>query len=426
MSRNTLLIVCIFSALAALYGCSSSTSNNSVDVTSPPVPAELTIKSMENGTVFLTWSPVKDDELKGYYVYWNEGAEVDTLTSHKLFSESANAAITGLKSDITYYFAVSSIDESDNESSLSVQVTGKYQDKNDTTPPPVPLNLQLSAIGNGSASLVWTPITVDDLKGYNVYWRGGAKADPLSANRKFVENSSVTIINLDYEIIYYFAVSAVDKNGNESALSNQVNGKPLNTTSPSPPANINISAVNDIIPKINVFWSENTEPDIKHYNIYRAQTSTGLEDSSSSYVTSVTQEYYVDVNVEVGVRYYYRISAVDKENWESTPSSIVSDLVLPPVSLVSPINYQYIGDHPQFTWEPVEGATKYVLFLTSSRIGGEIWYTEVNKNTTQVTYAGNVTLISGNTYYWRVGAITIKEINSESTIGTFVVNTGGL
>ena len=52
---------------------------------------------------------------------------------------------------------------------------------------------------------------------------------------------------------------------------------------------------------------------------------------------------YIDfttINVEVGIIYYYKITAVDKENWESHPSSIVSDRILPP---------------------------------------GEIWYTEVNK-----------------------------------------------
>ncbi len=64
---------------------------------------------------------------------------------------------------------------------------------------------------------------------------------------------------------------------------------------------------------------------------------------------------------------------------------------------------------------------KYVLTLMSSRIGGEIWYIEVDKNITEVPYSGPSDLISGNTYYWRVGSISKTEINSESAVGTFVV-----
>ena len=408
--------------LLALYGCSSSTGDKNKS-SGLPAPTDVRIESIENGTVSLKWSSVRSDNLKGYYVYWNAGAPVDTLSSYRRFVSSAEAEITGLKSNTTYYFAVTAVDTYENESPLSIQISGKGESNYDNSPPPVPKGLTITSIGNGAVSLRWTPVEADDLKGYNMYWRGGAPADSLSANRMFVSGNSIIITNLDYDTLYYFAVTAVDLSGNESAFSVQQSGKPLNTTSPSPPTGVNIAAENVDVPKINVYWAQNTEPDISHYNVYRALSAAGLDDSLSAFITSTFQEYYTDINVEVGITYFYKITAVDKEEWESSSSSIMSDRILPPVELISPVNYQYTGVQPTFSWKPVEGAEKYVITLMSSRIGGEIWYTEVNKNATELLYSGSIPLISGNTYYWRAGAVSKMEINSESKVGTFVVKT---
>ena len=292
--------------------------------------------------------------------------------------------------------------------------------KIDITPPPVPSGLEITSIGNGAVTLEWEIVADKGLEGYNVYWLGESEVDTLSANRRFVQTNSAIIMGLDYDILYFFGVSSVDKNGNESAISVQINGKPLNTTSPLPPSNIQIVAENIDYPKIAVFWSPNTEPDLDHYNIYRSLDSSDLDDSLS-YVTSAALENFTDINVDIGVKYYYRITAVDKGGWESTPSSIVSDFILPPVELISPVNYQYVNKTPTFTWKRIDSAVSYNIILSTSRIGGEIWNILIDGSKSQITYNGKTKLISGNTYYWIIGAITRTEINSISAVGTFVV-----
>ena len=292
--------------------------------------------------------------------------------------------------------------------------------KIDITPPPVPSGLQITSIGNGAVSLEWEIVPDNGLEGYNVYWLGESEVDTLSANRRFVQINYATISGLDYDILYYFGVSAVDNNRNESAISVQISGKPLNTTSPLPPSNVLIVAENIDYPKIAVFWSPNTEPDLDHYNIYRSLDSNELDDPLS-FVSSATLESYSDINVDIGVKYYYRITAVDKGGWESTPSSIVSDFILPPVELVSPVNYQYVSKTPTFSWKIIDGAVSYNIILSTSRIGGEIWNMLIDGGKSQITYNGKTKLISGNTYYWMIGAITRTEINSISAVGTFVV-----
>ncbi len=291
---------------------------------------------------------------------------------------------------------------------------------NDSTPPPVPSDLTITKIDNGAASLTWKNVSDRSLKGYYVYWLGGSEADTLNANRSFTEINTITISGLDYETLYYFAVSSVDKSGNESAMSIQERGRPLNTTSPAPPEGLDLVAENIDHQKITIFWVENSEPDVAYYNLYRSTSASGLNDSLS-FVTSLTQLSYVDIDVEVGKNYFYRISAVDKGGWESAYSAIVSDYVLDKVELVSPVGYNYTSRNPTLKWNAVTGAKKYILVISSSRIGGEIWNVEVDGSTTEIAYSGKTKLISGNTYYWRIGAISRREINSISNVGTFVV-----
>ncbi len=289
----------------------------------------------------------------------------------------------------------------------------------DITPPAVPSNLQITSIGNGAASLSWDIVNDKTLNGYYVYWRGGSEVDKLSSNRLFVTTNSATIPGLDYDTHYYFGVSAVDQSINESAISVQKDGTPFNTTRPSPPSNVSVVAENIDFPQIKVIWSVNEEPDMDHYNVYRALNSADVEDSLS-FVALVTVEKYYDIDVDIDVSYYYRITAVDKGGLESASSAIDGDYVLDHVMLISPVD-EYTGKNPIFIWEKVDGAVSYNIVLRTSRIGGEIWNTVVDGSTSEITYNGKTKLISGNTYYWIIGAISRSEINSLSADGSFVV-----
>ncbi|MHB9029080.1 MAG: fibronectin type III domain-containing protein [Candidatus Latescibacterota bacterium] len=295
--------------------------------------------------------------------------------------------------------------------------------KVDLVSPPFPSDLAINQIGNGSVSLTWEPVTEPDLKGYNVYWQGGATIDTLKANRLFTTANALRITDLDYETTYSFAVTSIDMSGNESRLSVYRSGKPYNTTPPLPPSGVDMVAENIEFPKITLYWSDNSEPDIAQYRVYRALTTTGFDENQTPLATVTQQSHFTDTSIEVGVAYYYRIRAVDKGGWESAPSLIAGDAVLPRVTLLSPINFEYAGLAPTLTWQGVNGAKKYNVVLTTSRIGGEIWNIEVDSTVNQITYNGRTALKNGNTYYWKIGAISRKEINSVSNVGSFVVRT---
>ncbi|HUT63641.1 MAG TPA: fibronectin type III domain-containing protein, partial [Anaerolineae bacterium] len=92
--------------ISVLSGCSSSTGGAKVDITPPPVPSNLTIIEIGNGSVSLSWSQVSDKELKGYYIFWMANAEVDTLRANRRFVTTNYITISGLDYNTLYYFAV--------------------------------------------------------------------------------------------------------------------------------------------------------------------------------------------------------------------------------------------------------------------------------------------------------------------------------
>lgn len=290
----------------------------------------------------------------------------------------------------------------------------------DLTPPPVPLGLDISQIGNGSVTLSWSKVDDSGLKGYYVYWLADTEMDTLKASRRFTSDNFITISDLEYERTYSFAVLSIDVSGNESALSVVRTGTPRNTTPPLPPEDVDLAAENTDTPKITIYWAENTEPDIANYKVFRSLSSSD-RDSDIQPIATVTQSNYTDTDIEVGVAYYYWVKAVDKGDWESSPSSVVVDAALQKVILDTPTGYKYVGVRPTFSWQAVSGAKKYNVVVTTTRIGGEIWNVEVDASTTTATYSGKTGLTDGNTYYWKVGAISRQEINSVSEVGIFVV-----
>lgn len=69
-------------------------------------------------------------------------------------------------------------------------------------------------------------------------------------------------------------------------------------------------------------WADNSESDLKNYNIYRS-TTTGFSISNENQVNTseVTSSNYTDTTVTNGTKYYYVVTAVDTSDNESDPSS---------------------------------------------------------------------------------------------------------
>ncbi|HKT50890.1 MAG TPA: hypothetical protein VJV96_11350 [Candidatus Angelobacter sp.] len=93
----------------------------------------------------------------------------------------------------------------------------------DSFPPAIPSGLEAvfsGVIAHPAIDLTWTPNTEEDLAGYNVY-RHTMGASPVRVNTQLLKTPAFHDANMEPDKSYYYAVSAVDLRGNESAKSQE-------------------------------------------------------------------------------------------------------------------------------------------------------------------------------------------------------------
>lgn len=93
----------------------------------------------------------------------------------------------------------------------------------DAFPPAVPSGLEAvfsGVLAHPGIDLTWTPNTEEDLAGYNVY-RHISGASPVKVNTQLLKTPAFHDPSVEPDKTYYYAVSAVDLRGNESAKSQE-------------------------------------------------------------------------------------------------------------------------------------------------------------------------------------------------------------
>ncbi|MCG8604940.1 fibronectin type III domain-containing protein [bacterium] len=92
-----------------------------------------------------------------------------------------------------------------------------------------------------SANASWDANSEPDLAGYKVHY--GTEPSTYTTTLDIGNSTTVTIDSLQANTTYYFAVTAYDLAGNESAFSAEVSlfiPPPPDTTAPAPPTNVTI------------------------------------------------------------------------------------------------------------------------------------------------------------------------------------------
>ena len=115
---------------------------------------------------------------------------------------------------------------------------------------------------------------------------------------------------------YYFSLFATATDGYPSPYAQMTTAMSLIV--PRTPAAF--LAASDTL-GISLDWDDNTEADLAYYNIYR-RIARGS--SFQLYQSGLTQSEYVDQDVEGGVTYYYEVTAVDHDGYESDASPVRS------------------------------------------------------------------------------------------------------
>jgi hypothetical protein len=136
---------------------------------------------------------------------------------------------------------------------------------------------------------------------------------------------------------YYFAIRTVDDAGNWSAISNVLRWDwILDTSPPAAPSGLSARLENQ---NVRLSWSENAEPDLSGYRVYRAPSAGGPYVALNGSLLGTAG--YTDGSVPAdAAAVWYQVTAWDAAGNESARSRAVS-LALRPVAAESAIESAY-------------------------------------------------------------------------------------
>jgi fibronectin type 3 domain-containing protein len=287
-----------------------------------PVAPPTTLTAMQgNQGAYLSWTASLSDGslISGYNLYRSTTAGNPNTYAIQISTNQTGTTYTdtGLINGTTYYYVSTTVDIYDNESDYS----------NETYCIPIlppPDNFQ-ALPGNTEAYLSWD--TVNNAVGYNLYRRTTATTYAATINGALITGTTYTDTGLTNGETYYYVATAIDNDSFESNHSNEDWCIPsTDTTPPSIPANLAATA-NYSSDSIELNWDISTDASgIKGYNIYRSTASgTGY----IKIVNSITDLSYSDSTINMDIKYYYVVTAVDssvsqnESNYSNEDSAIL-------------------------------------------------------------------------------------------------------
>jgi hypothetical protein len=192
-------------------------------------------------------------------------------------------------------------------------------DKNPVTyeeiPPYRPQNL-VASTQHDTVLLNWIENQEPDLAGYILYRSQISQGPYTKINASLILDNSYIDTAVVYDTTYFYVLTAVDTDSNESPQSNEVIATP--SLRPAPPIGLTAVAVPD---SVTLTWWKNSEPNITGYNIYRSRTSgQSYSKLNSELVVDTT---YTDHTVENEIMYFYIITSFNDLGLESLYSNEV-------------------------------------------------------------------------------------------------------
>lgn len=162
-----------------------------------------------------------------------------------------------------------------------------------------------------------------NIKGYNIY-RAEEEAEPTCINSTLIKENKYEDKDFlfDKAYRYFIRVSATDSppflESNDSDVLNVV---ARDEFAPEPPSGlVSITGKN----YISLSWDENRERDLAGYRVWRKGEG---EEHILMTPDPIRENTYTDTKVEKNKRYYYSITALDKNGNESKKSKAASEMM---------------------------------------------------------------------------------------------------
>lgn len=288
--------------------------------------------------------------------------------------------------------------------------------------PAVPVGLTIYYASDGEITIDWQSNPESDVSGYNIYRRIDSTE---SIKIDYTSDSYYFDDSLDYNVTYYYKVTAVSIWDRESGFSNEVSATPVNRYKPQRPTGLQINARN-WEGEISIFikWATGYESDVMGYNIYRSDLPGFISDSTNLIAFTNMINFSDTLNIDLYTNYYYKIRAVDKGNLISDESSEINDLVFEIPEVFFPKNNSTVNVFTEFLIKAIQVPANYRIGLQSNQYFGEVWSTTVETNiiddTLRIDFFPS-TLELNRTYYWRIAAYSGNSQDPNSISKLFAV-----
>ncbi len=294
------------------------------DTTAPLPPAGVIVEGARDGYIFVGWLPGRERDLRGYIVHRSEGTPpgmftaVDTLTLNFIIDEQRSY-------DTTYSYYITAIDGSGNESVPSDTVSAISENR---YAPDGPRQLSVNGYNDGQRRelrLSWEAVDEADLAFYRIY-RDRAPIDAADSTLLFTETVQTFFddsVGVQTDTRYFYAVTAVDNGGWESALSPMQSDVIARRPVPVFPINGMKTVVFPMLRWTAVSGAASY--------LVTVALSEDAGEIWSGYVSASSQDTlafrYNGSALTPGERYYWRVSSVTAQNGKPNGVSDVQQFV---------------------------------------------------------------------------------------------------
>ena len=385
---------------------------------------------------------------------WDDATQTSGLPAPAAAGSDESFTVTELLAETTYYFALKTADEVPNWSAISNIL--EAHTSVETTPPATIDDLAVVAVTPSAVELSWTAPGDDGTQGqatsYDLRYAGAVitaenwdDATQISGLPDPAASGSAegfTVMGLDSETTYHFAVKAADEVPNWSAISNSVPATTLSDqTAPAQILDLSVGA--QTMTSLTLTWTapgdDGTQGQASAYDLRYATATITTETWDAAMQASGepapaaagSAETFLLDGLEEDVTYYVAVKAADEvPNWspisnvleattdaDATPPAAVSDLASVSVTPSSiEITWSAPGD------DGSQGqASQYDVRYATETITGETWDAATQASGEPApSAAGNAETLTigdldaGTTYY--VALKTADEVPNWSSL----------
>jgi hypothetical protein len=304
------------------------------DTVGPATPTGLTATAGA-GFVSLDWNDNTEPDLSEYAVYRSP----DDISFAKIAEVAASRFIdaSGLTTGATYYYRITAIDRSENESGPTLSASAAPTAPIDTTPPGTPsaptFNSE-STYQSGDGTIfaqvtINTPALPSGAMLNTILYRVASSGSFIIADQQ-TGAGTARVDDLSPGVAYEFAIRAMSNGGALSAVSSVLSRTaPNSTTAPATPSSPTLSA-DGVIPRLSaatltaafgsrLAFSFSPDPALDYFEVKITQTNSdgatdyrwGDEQSRNPFRTAEQNVQVYDFNVVPGAG-HVRVRAVNR------------------------------------------------------------------------------------------------------------------